>query len=348
MPLNTLQMQLICCFVVVLIAYAHLEIFDDDYVILDDDPKTDLGKHFIKQDPGDIHSEIYGYPWFKHETGVCEELFDIMMARMDERISEARNIYGKYTEEENKQRKKRSCNITNENGFICFLQQMRSGKLIWNSAFEHKWNKSSVNVGFFHVLEHFVDEFDAEVIKKMDDDEILSQLGAFEGYPSAYQCLDGSHFIRRRSVELPEGLRRREMYSYKTKAAEGQNVQAVVNAFGLATEVVTGIPAGMPDSMACDYVCEDDWANSTLVDEGYRVGREEFIVCDGSDEHKEARSVVERYFGRLKLMWRMVGNKYCRAARYHSLVIRAAFILTNMVISYEGGLNKRSSNLIMV
>ena len=63
----------------------------------------------------------------------------------------------------------------------------------------------------------------------------------FHEYPTAYQCLDGSHFHKRKSTRLPPGVRRRELHLYKHKYSEGQNVQAVVNHFGVATQVVTGI-----------------------------------------------------------------------------------------------------------
>ena len=75
------------------------------------------------------------------------------------------------------------------------------------------------------------------------------------------------------------------------------------------------------------------------MDDGYPAYRLQFVVCDDTEEHRSARTVVERYFARLKSLWKIVGNKYCKGARWHSLVIRAAFILTNMVITYAGGLN---------
>ena len=94
----------------------------------------------------------------------------------------------------------------------------------------------------------------------------------------------------------------------------------------------------MSDSAASKYVCRDDRPNSTLVDATYPP-RSEFIKSDGSPQHAANRSVVERYFGRLKALWKLVGTKYGRDPRWHSLVIRAAFILTNMVITWNAGLN---------
>ena len=96
----------------------------------------------------------------------------------------------------------------------------------------------------------------------------------------------------------------------------------------------------MNDAFASRYICNNDDAGSTLVDDGYPASNPVFVLPDGSDEHTTARCVVERYFGRLRMLWRMVGCRFPRSARWHSLVIRAAFILTNMVIVFEGqGLN---------
>ena len=95
----------------------------------------------------------------------------------------------------------------------------------------------------------------------------------------------------------------------------------------------------MPDATASQFICLNDRVRSTLVDSGYPADRVEFWRCDGTPEHAAERSVVERYFGRLKLTWKMVGSKYCRSARFHSYCIRAAFILTNMQIYYAAGLN---------
>eukprot|EP01083_Nonionella_stella_P063580 165214_1 len=174
----------------------------------------------------------------------------------------------------------------------------------------------------------------------MSDNEIYAAEGLFDGYQHAYQALDGSHFQRRTSKRLPAGVRRREMFGWKHRWAECQNVQAAVNHFGMATEVLTGVPGAMPDSTASQYICQDEYYQSTLVDDGYPAANPIFVPPDGTDSHKEHRSVIERYFGRLKLLWQIVGSKYCKGFRYHSLCIRAAFILTNMVIYFEGSLNQ--------
>ena len=132
------------------------------------------------------------------------------------------------------------------------------------------------------------------------------------------------------------------MHLHKHNYAKGQNVQAVVNHFGVATQVITRVPGGMSDTSASAYCCQNDEAGSTLVDAGYPGSdtRIQFIKADGTPTHARERTVVERYFARLKSLWKMVSRQYCRGSKWHSLVIRAAFILTNMVIYCGGGLNK--------
>ena len=98
----------------------------------------------------------------------------------------------------------------------------------------------------------------------------------------------------------------------------------------------------MQDAAASRMCCRNDAPQSILVDDTYPDEEEriEFIKPHGREEHRRARSVVERYFGQLKRKWKLVGRKFSRDARWHSLAIRAAFILTNMVIVRNGGLNK--------
>lgn len=89
-------------------------------------------------------------------------------------------------------------------------------------------------------------------------------------------------------------------------------------------------------------MCRGDGVGSTLVDDGYPAARPEFEMPDGSRNHAAGRGVVERYFGRVKLKWRMVSGVYVRGKRWHNMVLLAAFILTNMDLAYSGGLNRAS------
>ena len=129
------------------------------------------------------------------------------------------------------------------------------------------------------------------------------------------------------------------MYCWKKRHSEGRNVQAVVSQFGHCTELFIG-PGAMNDSAMSSVMCVGDGIGSTLVDDGYPSSRSEFILPDGSEEHSAARSVVERYFGRVKVLWRMVGGVWTKYNKdYFDFVIRAAFILTNMKLLESDGLN---------
>eukprot|EP01084_Bolivina_argentea_P252036 422951_1 len=285
-----------------------------------------------------IFDDIYNTVFFKHELGINENLWNFIFPRMNERLSKPRNIFFEYDDATNDARRRRSCKLSNENRFVCFLRQMRKGKLVWGTAYDHGWNITSVSMDFFHCLFHFVDEFYDEWVCEMTDAQKQSMMGRFEGYPLCYQVLDGSQFLTTKSVALPEGVRRREVYCWKHKWPEGKNVQTVVSHYGHATQVKIG-PGAMNDAAMSEDMCVNDSANSTLVDDGYSQDRDEFIMPDESDEHKAGRTIVERYFSRVKMLWQMVGGVYTRGKRWHDLVLRAAFILTNMVVMFEGPLN---------
>ena len=62
-------------------------------------------------------------------------------------------------------------------------------------------------------------------------------------------------------------------------------------------------------------------------------------MSDDTEEHAEARSVVERYFARAKGLWKMMGGVYWKDKKFMNMVIQAAVLLTNLVIQDEGGLN---------
>ena len=89
-------------------------------------------------------------------------------------------------------------------------------------------------------------------------------------------------------------------------------------------------------------MCQGDGVASTLVDDGYPAARPEFVMPDGTQGHAQGRAVVERFFGRVNLKWRMVSGVYVRGKRWHTLVLQAAFILTNMDLFFAGGLNRTS------
>ena len=190
--------------------------------------------------PKDVYGDIRNTVWFKHYTGISEDIFNYVVDEIGFDITEARNIDFKYGALENYYRKRRPCKISVPNRIIHFLHTMRTGNICWDASHDNNWNIASVSEDFYHVLIHFVERFDHEWIRPMTEEE--KDMGClWWEYPDAYQAADGCHFVRRKSKTLPEGVRRRELYLYKHKYPEGQNVQAVVNHFGIATQVVTGM-----------------------------------------------------------------------------------------------------------
>ena len=290
--------------------------------------------------PKDKYNEIYNTLWFKPYCGVHEPLFDYICDGVIVDITEARNVRFKYDAEYNYTRRRRPCKISVHNRIISFLHNMRTGKILRTAALDHNWNKTSVSDDFFHVLQKFVARFYDEWIHDMTDEQ-KDDCCIWPEYPTAYGTLDGSHFSRSKSVKLPDDVRRRELHGYKHNLPEVQNVQAVVSSFGVCTELAVGIPGGTNDAAASIYVCHHDRPKSILVDSGYPSTRPQFIRNDGTEIHAGYRTVIERYFGRLKTLWKIVGQRYDRGKRWHSLVMQAAFIMTNMVITFEGGLNQQ-------
>lgn len=109
--------------------------------------------------------------------------------------------------------------------------------------------------------------------------------------------------------------------------------------FGHCTALQIG-PGAMNDAAMSRTMCHGDGVASTLVDDGYPGNRVEFVLPDRTPEHSRARGVVERFFGRVKVSWKMVGNVWNKKLKdWFDLVIRAAFILTNMNILEGSGLN---------
>ena len=151
--------------------------------------------------------------------------------------------------------------------------------------------------------------------------------------------LDGKHFARRRSTELNDGTKRTEWYSYKHRQPEAQNVQAKICPFGLACEVITDAPAGMNDAAMSSRVCQNNNDQEVLVDKGYPITNSKFVPPDGDSQASE-RVTVENYFAYLSNNWKLVGGTYKGKKELHSIVIRCAFILTNMKIAYSGGLRQ--------
>lgn len=73
----------------------------------------------------------------------------------------------------------------------------------------------------------------------------------------------------------------------------------------------------MPDSVASNYMCENDSNGEILVDKGYPASNPKFIVPPGDGDplkecHQNGRAIVEHYFSRLSILWKMCGSCYRR------------------------------------
>lgn len=239
MPVTTIQIQIIISVVVALLAWFYLDADPSEQSAFVNDPR--LRSQAIGDVPArDIYSEIYGTVYFKHYTGITEQLFDFICSRLEEEISEARNYNLRLDLLFNKTRRRRKCKISNKNRIINWLHQMRTGQIIWDAAQEHGWNIYSASQDFFHVLYHFVRLFDGDWIREMSDDQKNGLKGRVVQYPNSYQSLDGTQMLTTKSKKLPDGMRRREVYCWKHRWPQGKNVQAVVSHFGHATEVLIG------------------------------------------------------------------------------------------------------------
>ena len=240
MPVTSLQIQFIIAVIVALFAWIYFEADDDEQRVFADD------QSFRSQAIGvvparDVYSEIYGTVYFKHYTGITEELFDYICGHLEEEIYEARNYNLNLDLLFNKSRNRRSCKISNKNRIINWLHQMRTGQIIWDAAREHGWNIYSASQDFLHVLYHFVKIFDGDWIREMNDEQKNGLKGRVREYPNSYQSLDGTQMLSTKSKKLPDGMRRREVYCWKHRWPQGKNVQAVVSHFGHATEVMIGM-----------------------------------------------------------------------------------------------------------
>ena len=330
--LYTRLVSLIICLI------PFLEEFDDEDYLLIDRQQEYQPRPPMKNTIGkDIKLDLYGTAFFEPYVNLPKPLYDAIWADFEcseHPISEARNIYFEYDEQENKTRRRRKCKISDENRFIEWLHQMNEQPRVWTSAAVNGWNHSSFSRDFIHVTLQFVRTFSDEWVAPMEDDQKRDCMGIWSDFPQSYQAMDGSMSRRRKTKNLPPGVLRKDYYDYKLKMPEAIDVQAVCNPFGICTELLTGGPGSMGDSNLSHFVCNGDWNNSTLVDGTY-ANRPQFVKPDGSIEHKQARVCVEWLFGRNKLDWAMTGCIFRRASRWHNLVIRAAFTLSNMKRLYN-------------
>lgn len=287
--------------------------------------------------PKDIYNEIAGTVFFKRLAGIDEPIFDYIVEQLRAPLRKAKNIDFKYTDAENDARVHRTCKLSLENRLLAFLFRMKDKTTLWHNAFRFGWNVASLSKDFRWIAITFDKTLEPTWIRELNQQEKQASRGLIDGFDNAVYIVDGKHFVRRRSSEISDGTKRTEWYSYKHKNPEGQNVQAKICAFGIACEVITDAPAAMNDASLSGRVCQNDNIQETLADKGYPVTNNKFILPNGDDQASQ-RVEVENFFAYLSNTWKLVGTVYNGKKELHSIVIRCAFILTNMQICYNGGL----------
>ena len=104
-----------------------------------------------------------------------------------------------------------------------------------------------------------------------------------------------------------------------------------MTAYRWITDANVTVPGAMCDKNAQYFVAENEWARSVLVDGGYNdIDDNRFIGPDGSDLHKDQRTIIEHLFGNVKRNNDSVGRFYRKHKDFHAATINAAFILENM------------------
>ena len=89
MPVTSIQIQIIISVVVALLAWLYFDADEDEQFMFVDDHRS--RSQAIGIVPAkDKYAEIYGTVYFKHYTGITEELFDYICSRLENEISEAR------------------------------------------------------------------------------------------------------------------------------------------------------------------------------------------------------------------------------------------------------------------
>ena len=191
--------------------------------------------------PKDKHAELTGTPFFEHDAGIPECIFDYILNEFEEGMMKPVNVRFDHPATGRKSRRRK---VDCRNRLLLWLNQMKTRKLIWDASFEYGWNNKSVSDDFRHLSYEFVECFDEQWLKEMSANEQLQSQGVYAEFPTAVGSIDGIQRIRRRSVHLPENVQRKEMYCWKHRNAEGQNVQAFVDSFGLAREVLISMISG--------------------------------------------------------------------------------------------------------
>ena len=97
-----------------------------------------------KTRPRNLYTDTYGTPFFKRLVGIDEPIFDYIAEQLHVPLSKPRNIHFKYTAAENDARRRRSCKMSINNRLMAFLIRMKSGKTHWKTAFDFRYQISSL------------------------------------------------------------------------------------------------------------------------------------------------------------------------------------------------------------
>ena len=186
-----------------------MDMFDEE---IEDDYINNNGIRGVEA--RDVYGDLSGTAYFKHWCGLSPQLFEYIAHHINYELSTPRNIYFRYSEEENRGRIRRRCKITNNNRLINFLHTMNENSKIWDQAATHGWNISSVSQDFKHVLMAFTKTF-GNFIRILSDEQKIMNQGLFTCSDTAYQILDGSMYRRRKTCNLKDGIARRDYYDWK-------------------------------------------------------------------------------------------------------------------------------------
>ena len=165
--------------------------------------------------PGNLYSEIHIASYFKHYTGINEDLLNFICSQVEAEIYEAR----KY----NLIKKRRRCKTSNKNRTFNFLHQMRTGEMTWDAC-NHGWNTTSTSQDFFHVLYHFVKTFDSAWLCPMSYSQRAWSRGRVPESASTHQALDGAQLLTTKSKKLPVEIRRSKACCWIPIWSQAKNV----------------------------------------------------------------------------------------------------------------------------
>jgi len=269
-------------------------------------------------------------PWVQSNRIMFQHIHDELLALDENDVRQARNVQFKHTAQENLDRRRVPCKISDTNRIVNFLHVMAEAPKVWSSAASNGWNPSSQSRDFRHILYHFVQKFGPIWIRPLNNAEKVSLQGSFYGYPSATQIIDGCMFQRRITKNLDPRFRKIDYFDHKHNHGESLNVQIVATQSGVITHALLGVPGAMHDTNASQYIALNAWNQSIMADDGYPAADPRFIVPDGSALHKEQRVPIEWVNGDIKRASNLVGYIYRNSSMWHEYAIYAALILHNM------------------